>query len=327
MQTRSIGIQCERPYLCYEKCKRLSEEDFRFYTGVSQDLFELLYEFLGGDAVCTKLKYTCNRKSPTKFTESQLSPKDRLFMTLLRFRRGIILRDLKILFNISEAYSSKTVYTWIRFMAEEFKKLQEIMFVSGPAQNGLRPPCFKDFPNLRVVIDCTEFRIQRPKNLQQQRDTFSDYKSANTMKFLIGISCMGGLSYISEGYEGSISDRSLVEKSGFLDLLDSGDAIMADKGFDNEDKCDERGIELLIPSFRRSRNYFTARELMWSRVIAESRVHVETYIGKLKNYRLIRYVIPTSMLAVASDIVKVCAMLVNFEYPFISIPDEETDIF
>ncbi|KAK3929612.1 25-hydroxyvitamin D-1 alpha hydroxylase, mitochondrial [Frankliniella fusca] len=287
----------------------------------------MLYEYLGGDAVCTQLKYRYDRKTPTKFTDSELTPKDRLFMTLLRLRRGIPLRDLKLLFNISEMYASKIVYTWIRFIAEEFKKLEEVMSVSGPAQNGLRPPCFQHFPNLRVVIDCTEFRIQRPKNLQQQRNSYSDYKGASTIKFLIGISCMGGLSYISEGYEGGISDRSLIEKSGFLDLLDSGDAIMADKGFDIEDKCDERGLELLIPSFRRGRDYFTARELMWSRVIAESRVHVETFIGKVKDYRFIRYVIPNSMLSLASDIVKVCAMMVNFQYPFIRIPDEETSNF
>ena len=47
--------------------------------------------------------------------------------------------------------------------------------------------------------------------------------------------------FISQLYEGSISDRQIVERSGFLEILRQklitreikrGDAIMADKGFD-----------------------------------------------------------------------------------------------
>ena len=48
--------------------------------------------------------------------------------------------------------------------------------------------------------------------------------------------------FISQHHEGSISDRQIVERSGFLEILRQkqlitgeikrGDAIMADKGFD-----------------------------------------------------------------------------------------------
>jgi len=36
---------------------------------------------------------------------------------------------------------------------------------------------------------------------------------------------------VSPAYKGSISDRKLVKVSGFLDLLEIGDEIIADKGF------------------------------------------------------------------------------------------------
>ena len=36
---------------------------------------------------------------------------------------------------------------------------------------------------------------------------------------------------LSPAYEGSISDRKLVQVSGLLDKLETGDEIMADKGF------------------------------------------------------------------------------------------------
>lgn len=284
----------------------------------------MVFEFLGGEEICSAFKYRYDSKTPTRIrARAELTPQDELLMTLLRLRRGIPLRDLKVLFNISEGHASRIVYTWVRVMSLEFKKLEELMFVSTRAQDDSRPKCFEQFQNLRVIIDCTEFRIQTPNNLDHRRNSYSQYKSANTIKFLVGISCMGGLSYISEGYEGSISDRSITEKSGFLNLLEPGDAVMADKGFDIEDICDELDVQLLMPSFVKERNNLTARELIWSRAIAESRVHVETYIGKVKDFRLIRYVIPNSMLAVASDLVRVCAMLVNLQYPFISLHQDD----
>ena len=51
------------------------------------------------------------------------------------------------------------------------------------------------------------------------------------MKVLIGITPSGVISFVSQTYEGSISDRKLVEQSGLLKMLEPGDEIVADKGF------------------------------------------------------------------------------------------------
>ncbi|KAK3909668.1 O-methyltransferase bfoE [Frankliniella fusca] len=320
---RSIGIQCERSFIDYEKCKHLSETDFKFYTGITQTVFELLYDFLGGDEVCDKLKYEYKYSTPKRERfNSELTSKTKLFLTLLRLRRGIVGRDLKVLFNITEYHALRIAYTWIRFMSLQFKKLDQLMFVSSAAQNPLKPRCFEKFPNLRVIIDSTEFKIQRPKHFQQQNNTFSAYKSSNTMKFLVGISCFGGLSFLSEGFEGSISDRKLLVESGLMDYLQPEDAIMADRGFDCEDLCDEKEVNLLIPAFLDHRTHFTARELILNRSIAVSRIHVETFIGLIKQFRLVRYAIPNAMLPIASDLVRVCAYLVNFQLPFIKDEDD-----
>lgn len=322
-QFRSVGIQCQRSFVCYDRCKRLPEKDFTFFCGINQYVFEVLFDFLGGEEVCSKLKYSYSRKTPKqKQFQGDMTSKDKLFMTLLRLRRGIPLRDLGMIFNVSEGYASKCTYTWIRFMSLKFETLEECMFVSSKAQNGLRPRCFEKFENLVAIIDTTHYAIQRPYNFQQQTNTFSDYKSTNTMKVLIAISCFGGLSFISEGYEGSMSARKLLEECGFLNHLSVGDALMADRGFDIEDLCDDIGVDLLIPAFLGDRNNFTARELIMNRAIAESRIHVERFIGKMSEYRLIRFRLPNLLLPVASDIVKVCAFLVNFQRPFIKWDDD-----
>lgn len=77
-----------------------------------------------------------------------------------------------------------------------------------------------------------------------QSQGYSNYKSTNTLKSLVGVDPKGGFMFVSQLYTGSKSDKQIVTRSGFLDLLsskkevsevDDGDSIMADKGFDIED--------------------------------------------------------------------------------------------
>lgn len=75
--------------------------------------------------------------------------------------------------------------------------------------------------------------IETPSDLHMQSSTWSQYKQHNTIKFLIGCTPNGSISYVSPVFVGSISDIGLTRKSGFLTALEDkpGISIMADKGF------------------------------------------------------------------------------------------------
>ena len=64
----------------------------------------------------------------------------------------------------------------------------------------------KEYPNTCIIIDATEFTIERP-SLVSQSCTFSSYKNKNTVKVLVGLTPRGVVSFVSECYEGSISDK------------------------------------------------------------------------------------------------------------------------
>ena len=53
-----------------------------------------------------------------------------------------------------------------------------------------------------VIIDCFEVFIERPSNLMARAQTWSSYKHHNTVKFLIGITPQGSVSFISSGWVG-----------------------------------------------------------------------------------------------------------------------------
>ena len=96
----------------------------------------------------------------------------------------------------------------------------------------------------------------------------------------------GGIVFISPTYEGSISDKKLVEISGLLEKLEVGDEIMADKGFDIQDLLTPLGVRLNIPPFLKSASQFSG-DVLRTRKIAKLRIHVE------RSYQRIPYFSPS----------------------------------
>ena len=137
--------------------------------------------------------------------------------------------DLAYRFQVSSSYISRCVLTWIQFLYHEFNdSLQDKMF---PTREVMRAKCFKKYKNLRVIIDATEFFVQSPTHFEEQGNMYSSYKAKCTFKVLIGIASKGSCVFVSNAYEDSISDNQLTIQSGFLDHINPGDLVMADRGF------------------------------------------------------------------------------------------------
>ena len=209
--------------------------------------------------------------------------------------------------------------TWILFLEKELAFLYK--FSTVQEMDGIKfPKAFREIPNLRAVIDCTEFYIETPHRLPSQRSTYSSYKSRNTFKLLISISPLAHINFVSNLYSGSISDKEIVRKSGFLEELQPGDVVMSDKGFNIQDLLALHEAKLLAPPIMR-KGAASSNAATVTRRIARSRIHVERIIRKLKCFSILRGVMPLTLKPYVSSIVKVCAALVNLQ-PSIIEDDE-----
>ena len=151
---------------------------------------------------------------------TKLTVKEQLVFTLVRLRRRPSLLSLCTTFGISTGNGSKTFITWVLFLERELEFLLDFSTLFDV--EGLpRPKVYKEmkYYKLRGIIDCTEFYIEKPSLPSSQRCTYSHYKSYNTGKLLVSLSPICHLNFVSKLFSGSISDKEIVRKSGFLEQI------------------------------------------------------------------------------------------------------------
>ena len=150
--------------------------------------------------------------------------------------------------------------------------------------------------------------------------TFSNYKHHNTVKFLVGITPQGSVSFVSKGWGGRVSDKHLTENCGIFDYLSAGDQILADRGFNIQDSVGLYCTEIKIPPFTRGKKQLSRMEIDHARQLSRVRIHVERVIGVLKQkYTILASTLPINMIMCDSEtktsmidkIVIICSTLCN----------------
>ena len=292
----------------------------RFYTGfISYEILLSFFDFLG--PAVHRLRYwgESDRKTSRRRKNQKLDLLNQLFLTLVKLRLNLPVKDLSFRFGISIGLVSRYFTTWVCFLYQQLKEINwspemEQVFAT-------QPMAFKDkYPTTYSIIDASEVFIETPTDLFMQSSTWSNYKHHNTAKVLIGCTPNGAISFVSPLYVGGISDVELTKVSGFLDTLDGkkGASVMADRGFTVRDMLSEKGVSLNIPPFMENRQQLPAEEVQRGRKIASLRIHVERAIGRIKHYRIIGTTFPVSMIRLADMVVSVC--VTNFEPVLVPSP-------
>lgn len=85
------------------------------------------------------------------------------------------------------------------------------------------------------IIDCFEVHvfIQRTGQLTARAQAWSNYKHNTTITFLASITPTEVISFVSRAFGGRTSDKVITQRSVFLDKLEHGDHVLADRGFFN----------------------------------------------------------------------------------------------
>jgi hypothetical protein len=293
-------------------------ETFHFFTGFTLDQFNVLFTSLGDDV--NNLNFWGVRSGVVQRSK-KVTPECQLVVTVWRLRRGATLQELAYHFGLNRHTVGKIFSTWIVFLCKKFSSLRDKMFVPRSCHSPL-PSSFQNslLRNVRIVIDCTEIFTESAENYKQQGNLYSSYKSHSTAKLLIGVAPSGACMFVSNAFEGCISDKEIVKQSGFLDKLEKGDAVLADRGFTIFDECAEKEATLIIPPFLRTdpktkERKLSREETVQTKLIARARIHVERFNERLKNFKILASPIPIALFPLLSQIVFVLCCFVNFDEP------------
>ena len=167
-----------------------------------------------------------NLVSPHLSEGQKLTKFQMVLMFLMKLRLNLFDEDLAHRFGIHQSSVSRN-----------FHRVLDVMFtctsslVKWPDRETLRetmPSTFrKFFKKCAVIVDCSEVFIERPSDLLARAQVWSNYKHHSTIKFLIGITPQGTISFVSECVGGRMSDKEIMEQSKIIDHLLPGEYLHA----------------------------------------------------------------------------------------------------
>lgn len=211
-----------------------------------------------------------------------------LYLTLMKIRTSRTFAELGDDFGVTESTASRMFKETVPFLSPIMKEL--VAWSPSEQIQKLLPMSFRArFGKVQSIIDCFEIEINKPKDALKQALTWSEYKKANIIKYLISSTPDGFINFISKGFGGRTSDQTIIENSGYLDVLKPGMVVMADRGFKNIDKLlNEKGCILVRPPSVSTDTKLSKEEVLTTKRIASLRIHVERVIRRLREFKFLK---------------------------------------
>ena len=214
-----------------------------------------------------------------------ISFEDQIFITLMKLRQNYTNLHLAQLFSCCVATISNITTTFIHILHKLLFRHIMLSIPSREKNEFCSPSSFSLFTNCRVIVDCTDIEVARPSLMSHQSATYSTYRGMNSLKVLVGVAPNGVITFVSSLYPGSIWDKEIVNKSGLLSKMETGDLILADKGFLIHDMVPS-GVSVNIPPFLQH-GKFTESEAAATKNIARCRIHVDRVNASLKDFKIL----------------------------------------
>lgn len=154
------------------------------------------------------------------------------------------------------------------------------------------------FPDVRLVIDAKEQRIQRPKNTRdkdgnlqdKQRPYYSGKKKAHTLKNQFAVAPDGFIEHVSDSVPGGANhDLILLRQTDLLSQLSDDEAAMLDKGYEGIQN-DFPDKQIYQPYKARRNKPLTEEQKAYNRFLSGYRIVVEHALAQVNRFEVLRQV-------------------------------------
>ncbi len=254
---------------------------FRAMTGLSVSLFdELLQEVLPAyhQARAKRLDRP-DRRRALGGDHFDLDPEDQILLTVVWLRQYPTQEVLGFLFGVSDSTALRAIARCLPLLEQSGR---DTMRMPDPGRGRRKelPPLLAETPELAVIIDTFEQRIQRPR--RQQRADYSGKERAHTLKSQVAVDETGEVVDVAESVPGPTADITLLEESQLLDRLPEEVGGLGDLAYVGIDK---RQRHSAAPRRKPRGKERPDEDIEYNRAFARRRIPVEHTIGQLRQFQ------------------------------------------
>lgn len=216
----------------------------------------------------------------------ELSVRDHILLTVVWLRLYPIHEVLGYLFGVSDSTVSRTIHRVLPILEQAGK---DTMRMPDPGRKRRRSldQLLADTPELAVVIDSFEQRVQRHQDRDEADKYFSGKKKQHTMKSQVTVDEeTGQIVDVSESVPGPTADITLLKQSAVLDRLPEGIGALGDSAYQGIADLHPEGLGA-SPRKKPRGKPRPAEDRAYNTAFSSRRIIVENTIGRMRNYQSI----------------------------------------
>ncbi len=212
-----------------------------------------------------------------------LPERDQILLTIVWLRRYPTREVLGYLFGVGEWTASRSIERVLPVLEASGR---DSMRMPDPGKKRRRhlDELLKETPELIVVIDTFEQRVQRHQDRKIADQHYSGKKKQNTLKSQITVNEeTGEICDIADSVVGPQSDIKTLEESGVCERLPEGVGAGGDLAYIGIDKLHPQGLGVTPRRKPRGKDR-PPEDIAYNRAFSRRRIIVEHTIGRIRRY-------------------------------------------
>lgn len=218
-----------------------------------------------------------------------LAPQEQMLLTVIWLRLYPTMEVLGFLFGVSDTTALRAVGRVLPLLEAAGRASMRQPDPGRKQRRGL-DEVLGCVPELAVVLDSLEQRVQRPRERAEADGYYSGKKKAHTLKSQVAVEQHSGrLLDISPSVRGPTADSTLLAQSGLLARLDPHTLLYGDKAYCALLRWWTAAL-VVVPRYKPRNRPRPPADVAYNRQVARERVVVEHTIRRLRLYQAVTQV-------------------------------------
>ncbi len=213
-----------------------------------------------------------------------LDPRNQILLTVIWLRVYPIHEVLAYLFGVSDTTVGRAIARVLPLLEASGR---DTMRLPDPGRKRRRSldALLADTPELVVVIDTFEQRVQRHQDRKTADEHYSGKKKQHTLKSQVAVDEeTGQIVDVAESVPGPTADIMLLKQSKLLERLPAGVGGIGDLAYVGIDKLHPRGLGA-APRRKPRGKQRPPEDVCYNRAFSRRRIVVEHSIGRMRRYQ------------------------------------------